>query len=395
MKSLLVLGRQPGLSLAELESLLGPEHLQPFGQHCLSSLDTADIPFKRLGGTIKTARLLVELPSPKWADIENYLIEKVPPHTKHLPEGKFTLGLSVYGLSIKPEIINKTGLKLKKLIKKTGRPVRVVPNKASELNSAQVLNNKLTSRGAWELLVVSDGRDAYLAQTMFVQDINAYSARDQVRPKRDALVGMLPPKLAQIIVNLATTNRNPEKGAIVYDPFCGTGVVLQEAALMGYEIKGSDINPKMVEFTDTNLQWLKTHLKNIAVHSEDGRYYELKVLDAAKDSLIGGDFIASEVYLGPVLKGRSNQADVNTAVGEVNDLLIKFLKNIHFSQFERMCLAVPCWSLDKRFYHLPLLDQLSDLGYNRLSFVHAGAKETIYHRPGQAVAREILVLKKL
>ena len=34
--------------------------------------------------------------------------------------------------------------------------------------------------------------------------------RDQNRPKRDARVGMLPPKLAQIMINLA----NPEAGSL-------------------------------------------------------------------------------------------------------------------------------------------------------------------------------------
>jgi hypothetical protein len=36
-----------------------------------------------------------------------------------------------------------------------------------------------------------------------VQDIDAYAERDFERPMRDAFVGMLPPKLAQIMLNLA------------------------------------------------------------------------------------------------------------------------------------------------------------------------------------------------
>lgn len=62
-------------------------------------------------------------------------------------------------------------------------------------------------------------------RTSFVQDIESYTARDQARPMRDARVGMLPPKLAQIIINLALSNNDITE---VLDPFCGTGVVLQE-----------------------------------------------------------------------------------------------------------------------------------------------------------------------
>jgi 2-polyprenyl-3-methyl-5-hydroxy-6-metoxy-1,4-benzoquinol methylase len=102
---------------------------------------------------------------------------------------------------------------------------------------------------------------------MFVQDIEAYGARDQARPARDARVGMLPPKLAQTIINLAAGRPETRMDKhwdsadglgrfMVLDPFCGTGVILQEALLMGYSVYGSDIEPRMAEYTKKNLQWL-------------------------------------------------------------------------------------------------------------------------------------------
>jgi hypothetical protein len=40
MKSIAILGRQPALGIAELESLYGAENTQPFGQSaCLLKLD--------------------------------------------------------------------------------------------------------------------------------------------------------------------------------------------------------------------------------------------------------------------------------------------------------------------------------------------------------------------
>ena len=48
---------------------------------------------------------------------------------------------------------------------------------------------------------------------------------------------MLPPKLAQIIVSLSGT----QPGQTVLDPFCGTGVVLQEALIMGAIVYGFDL----------------------------------------------------------------------------------------------------------------------------------------------------------
>src|SRR6185503_16098722 len=99
-----------------------------------------------------------------------------------------------------------------------------------------------------------------LAQTLFVQDIEAYGARDQARPARDARVGMLPPKLAQIILNLSAGPLRPAAPQLerlrILDPFCGTGVILQEALLMGYSVLGTDIEPRMADYSKRNLRWL-------------------------------------------------------------------------------------------------------------------------------------------
>lgn len=59
----------------------------------------------------------------------------------------------------------------------------------------------------------------------------------------------LPPKLARALLNLA---RAPP-GEAVYDPFCGTGGILLEAATMGVGTCGSDLDPRMVAAAERNL----------------------------------------------------------------------------------------------------------------------------------------------
>lgn len=68
------------------------------------------------------------------------------------------LGLSVYGLNIGVKQLNATALGIKKVIKNSGRSIRVVPNNELYLNSAQVLHNQLTSQLGWELVFVRDGQ---------------------------------------------------------------------------------------------------------------------------------------------------------------------------------------------------------------------------------------------
>ena len=202
-RSICILGRQPAIGLAELESLYGASHVKPLRGAAVLDIPAEEINFKRLGGTVKVARVLTRLPYSDWNHLTEYLKDTIPKHLEHLSEGKFTLGLSIYGLGTDPRQINRSMLEIKKIIRNGGRPVRVIPNKTPALSSAQVLHNKLTHKGAWELVSVADGKETILAQTLFVQDIEAYAARDQARPARDAKVGMLPPKLAQIIINLA------------------------------------------------------------------------------------------------------------------------------------------------------------------------------------------------
>jgi tRNA (guanine10-N2)-dimethyltransferase len=59
----------------------------------------------------------------------------------------------------------------------------------------------------------------------------------------------LEPRLARALVNLAVVR----PGDTVLDPFCGTGGVLLEAAQMGTQAMGSDLDPEMVAGTQRNL----------------------------------------------------------------------------------------------------------------------------------------------
>src|SRR3989344_420461 len=129
-KSLCVLGRQPALGLAELESLYGAKHVKPLQTAVFWDIPAGEINFKQLGGTLKVAQLLTVLHSSDWKSAYEYLAENIPKHLQHQLGGKFTLGISVYGLELSVKKLNTDLLSLKKIIRGFGRPVRIVPNKA-------------------------------------------------------------------------------------------------------------------------------------------------------------------------------------------------------------------------------------------------------------------------
>jgi tRNA (guanine10-N2)-dimethyltransferase len=386
-KTLCILGRQPELGIAELESLYGPEHVRPIPGATLMDLDAEDINFGRLGGTIKLAKVLAVIPAVTWSEFEKYLLENLPKHLEHAPKGKLTIGLSVYGIEVPVEHINKMLLVAKKNLR-GDRPIRVVPNKSPALNSAQVLHNKLTHSGAFEFVLFRKGNQTILARTLFVQDIEAYGARDQARPRRDSRIGMLPPKLAQIIINLA----NPPARTTVLDPFCGTGVILQEALLMGFNVVGTDIDKRMVDYAATNVEWLQGFRPQILGS------YQIEIGDAREYTWPSKVSVAaSEVYLGPPMHQAPKPAELAGIMHKVNGLLEAFLRNIapQLDDSARIALAVPAWrGPNSKFRRLYLLDHLGDLGYNLLDFKHVNINDLIYFRENQIVARQLVVLIK-
>lgn len=385
----MILGRQPALGLAELESLYGANNLRPVGNEAaLLDIEASAVDFDRLGGSIKLARVLTVLETTNWRDIETYLTKTIPDHLQYVPDGKLRLGLSSYGLRVRPNDINATGLRLKKLIKAEGRSVRIVPNKATALNSAQVLHNQLTGPTGWELITVREGNKTILAQTVHEQDIEAYARRDQNRPARDAKVGMLPPKLAQIIINLS----NPASGNTVLDPFCGTGVVLQESLLMGFHAYGTDVEPRMIEYSRKNIDWLRD--QRIFTGTEQVRY------DVADATIATWPYpferVAGETFLGKPLVSLPSRELLQKIMDECDYIHLKFLGNLslQINSGTRLCLAMPAWKTKTGFLHLKTLAKLESLGYNRQKFVHVRDQDLIYHRPDQVVARELVVLEK-
>jgi len=400
-KSLIFLGRQPKLGLAELESLYGADAISLVNDIVAeSNLSTSDIDFDRLGGSIKLADIIGTVNSTDWRKIEKVLLKQIPVTARSLEEGKIQFGLSVYGSKIRLQEIQATALRLKKAIRaKTDQSVRVIPNKEQFLSSAQVLHNHLTGPRGLEInLIEADGR-TIVARTVTEQDIEAYAKRDQKRPKRDARVGMLPPKLAQIIINLAVGNPKKIEGKtthtpIILDPFCGTGVVLQEALLMDYHVIGTDIEPRMIEYTQKNMEWLYRE-KNI-----EGFLRYLAAGDATQHQWLEAsviDAVACEGYLGQPFNTFPSEEKLRDVMSTCNQIMKGFLKNIadQIESGTRLCVALPAWHRpNSKLEHLKLLDSLEELGYNRVSFVHVREEELLYYRPDQVVARELLVITR-
>jgi tRNA (guanine10-N2)-dimethyltransferase len=380
-----ILGRQPALGIAELERLY--QDVTWFSDQT-AIVNTSTFDLERLGGTQKAGRIVAELPHGDWRRASMKLVQAYSQAWAGL-EGKITLGLSAYGFDVSPREVQKTGIILKGKLKQSNVSLRLIPNTEMELNTATSHHNKLgLSDNKVELLIVrSKTGKIMIAESIGAQNITAYTKRDQQRPKRDAFVGMLPPKLAQIIVNLA----KPPLGGRVLDPFCGTGVILQEAALMGFPVYGTDLSDKMIDYSKANLEWLGAARRdelNVTVHQGDA-------MDTTWQSPI--DAVACESYLGQPFSAPPSPAKLADVRKNCNYIISSFLKNIggQLAPGTPLCVAVPAWrSTDGSFTHLPLVNELASLGYTSYEFKNIRNSELLYYREEQVVARELLVLVK-
>ena len=406
VQSVCILGRQPALGLAELESLYGGDAVLDIAPGIAGLiLDIREVDFARLGGSTRLATVIGEVPSSSWKQVEKALIGLAKSTAFALPtSGKFHLGLSAYGFDVSPAKINALGLTLKKVLRaRHDGSVRLVPNTTAELSTAQVFHSHLTDEHGAELLIINCQNKTIIARTTAVQDIDGYTLRDRGRPKRDARVGMLPPKLAQIIVNLASgeiqrhESRDMSQEKItVLDPFCGTGVVLQEALLMGYSAYGTDLEPRMIAYSEANLDWLASKFKipdsTLEVGDATNHQWQISKFQTPNSKIV----VACETYLGRPFTERPSSAIFAQTISEVNLILKRFLQNIQpqLPQGSRLCLAVPCWFDGREQKHLPFLEHISGMGFERVAFQRASNKDLIYHREGQIVGRELVTLRR-
>ena len=434
-----LLGRQPEISIAELAAVFGADCVNRISQQ-FAKVQTSQFDITTLGGTIKCAEVITELPASRTDKTSllaasRFITQHYQAKWAHSPH-KITLGLSAYNLAVAARDVQKTGLILKSSLKKSDTSLRLIPNDQPALSTATAHNNKLGgSPYKVELLLVkTTDRRLIIAESRGVQNITAYTRRDRHRPKRDAFVGMLPPKLAQMMLNLAlgagslTRQRScgnsvtrsasslSDKSMVlrttlpdafdleettgsraavtILDPFCGTGTVLQEALLAGYDVVGTDLSQKMVDYTTENLSWLQSTFT--APSRPIGHVIDIHQADATTHRWPNSTHLTAvvcETYLGQPFSAPPAPQKLAEVAGNCNHIITGFLTNIRpqLAPNTPLCIAVPAWyDASSRATHLPLIKNLQKLGYYQLN-----RTPLIYRRPDQTVARELLVLKPI
>ena len=268
--------------------------------------------------------------------------------------------------------------------------------KQSPLSPAAVAKCKLLKSPNADLCAFVQGDEVTIGRTTYVQDADAWSKRDYGRPHRDEENGMLPPKLARMMVNLA---RIP-KGGTVLDPFCGSGTVLMEACLAtdAKRVVGSDIEDDQVKDTEDNNAWLEyEHV----IKPEDAARIETfvsdvrRITDHIKPKSI--DVVVTEGWLGPPLRGNESleQLKYNAeAITELWSETFASLKNV-LKKGARLVVIAPSFKTAYGVARVNLQEVAETSGLHvehPLMALGQDDTEFVYHREGQRVMRRILVL---
>jgi tRNA G10 N-methylase Trm11 len=391
MQTFALLGAHPNISLAEIEAVTGAKPSWQAAE--LAIFDDVSWNFSelqdRLGGTQKLGSVVGTVTNVDVKELAAFvgadLIDQVP-------EAKIHFGVSVYGTDaaklekVRTELKN-LGFEIKTYLKEAGRSARYVISRDATLSSVVIKNNDLLKKGAEFVFLVRDN-DIVIGKTLATQDVDVWSHRDMDRPRRNAKQGMLPPKLARIMANLAAgpgslVNRT------VLDPFCGSGTVLMEAGLLGAtRLIGGDIAPIAIADTKANLEWIS---KESPVAVPD--LYNCKASEISE--FLGTDAVdtvITETYLGSPRKGAESREDIGKSLSYIETIYRETFANLKPSlkPGATIILTAPIHELDGVELEIDAVGIMTELGYSQ---VPTSFEPLIYRHQNQLVGRKILIFR--
>ncbi len=192
------------------------------------------------------------------------------------------------------------------------------------------------------------------------------------------VVGMMPPKLAQMMLNFAT---HGDRAYAVWDPFCGLGTTLIEALHGGYtSLLGSDLSQDMVMTTQKNIaQTIENKDISAEIFSQDAQKLDARELSKntviVTEGMLGKNFSLSTINHSAVLQERK----------QLTELYGNFFRSSYENKKIRsLVCCMPFWNVGKEVIYMPLFEDFSTAW--KVSHLCRSSKRYVHHmRPGQYV----------
>lgn len=400
---LLTLGRAREIALAETLHLLSWQGNVVFkgaaGDTALieTNFQPDLIDLTRVAGGIVKAHEVIARTTADPDEIAQAVSEQ-PFFPTSAPEtGKLTFGVSLEGfrdpLPERIAFFRAVAQRLKNLLKERGISSRFIGYQPGDKNlslaSIQVGENGLLEEG-FEIIIAHFEKECILAHTVAVQDYAAYGHRDYERPERRVRSGLLPPKLARMMVNLARTKAT----TTLFDPFCGSGGILMEALDLGLKAVGTDLDAEAVKASRENIEWYLKDRPGPPLEWEARQCDARRLLEWVEP--LSAEAVATEPYLGPPISHPLREEQAKRLGRELKALYVESLAEIRSAcqPGARVVMALPRIAAKGEELKIPILREIELMGYKRPRVLPDGVPgPLLYKRPGQCVAREILVLQ--
>jgi len=387
---LFILGKHTKLSRAELTPFINEILFEP----AVSLLLADNLRFKnprklpkspeqifldRLGGTIRMAKVIGEFKSKK------QLVESIFQNSKPSENSSnVKIGVSAFqtGKGFLPEFLKM----IKKHFSAKKIQLRLENSGGKNMTSGQIFDRKLLKKGA-EFIVWQRGNSFLLSKTVANQNLRNYVLRDRRKPFSDSKMGMLPPKLAQILINLADSDFS----AKIIDPFCGSGTICTEAAVMGFKTIGSDFNKEFLAGARKNFHFFAEKFRYPV---DWGRFFVTEAQNFPwKD--FPNEILVTEGWLGENFAKSPNLDQIEKEAIKVVKMWEKVFKNMQEVGPRKIVLCLPCWNFRGKNISISkkLFAKIEKSSYNPLALFE-NQKTFIYKRDNAFVAREICVFEK-
>ena len=364
------LGSTPQLSFAELVAVVGSEPKHLTETFVSLELDDEKSPtdfIDQLGGTVKIYQELQVFSHDESPEILQKAVVTVL--TDAAAGNKISFSLSEIGRD-HLEHISET--EIKNELRQAGIPSRYIEAPHGGLSAAVLLHRK----NLLEMSILQTSDSVHLLKSVSVQNIDAWTIRDRGKPYADRKKGMLPPKVARMMLNINAQYDKSEK-RVVYDPFCGTGTVLIENMSLGFMSFGSDIDEAAVRGARENMVWAA-----VTLGADD--VPQIILADAAHAvPTMPVTAIVTEPFLG---KPSPNPQQIENIFRGLEKLYLGGFRHWRSILPEEAPITIifPRSRVGKIVYSMTrLIDKLEELGYTTQS------EPLVYARSGAVIEREI------
>lgn len=246
-------------------------------------------------------------------------------------------------------------------------------------------------KNKWKEYIRLDKDFEFVLEITGYQDISRFSCIDFDKPVNSMQIGMMPAKLTQIMVNIATGKLThwtegstlQSKDITVYDPFMWLGTTYMVANSMWYNVIWSDIN---IAPAKQNLPWW-----------EKQPYYQKLPLtlfnhdvtqSISKPFLKYVSCIVTEWWLGHIITGKTKPHEIAEYALEIEKLYKAWINNM-MPIWEHMIIvcSIPwhVWGENKHVMHI--LQHCESKG------IRVETVPQVYTRSGQKVGRKLVTLR--